>query len=1164
MANTPGYTLRLGHQRRSRRFHTESLYVNIDFHQNWDQIAPADVPEVLYDTFDNILNDLGNLVDCQPNDFVRFSVSHPGLKTPAWIPFQPWQDVRPHHILDPLARILQSNEEFKMDERLRLHVCHVAPPNGSGSGQIKKKDMSSFEDYLKRKRAIVVIKNQDQLCFQRALVVAKHYANKNDTPEWEAERRRIVKQCGPSSWQTRKTRRLIEEVGGAYEACRGPETWEQYQRVLGPQGYQVNVYSRQLFGKLMFKGTKFVVGGQPKVLHLYHHANHYDVITSMPAFFERNYFCEACQKGYDHPDRHECHAICQRCQQSGPPCLEDATRRDCDTCHRRFPNQMCYDRHLQPRQPGTPTVCQRWTKCLQCGKEWDILRRHRTLAEHVCGEYECSICKKWHQRGDRWCFIQKLKSPIDLTQPDRPQQLAKLQGKDLTRFVFYDFECSQDTGEHLVNLCVLQCCCHFCMASSNPCDYCDPFWNGQREWIFRTLDDVGKWFIHLSAHGTVPGGKSTQIKSTQIIAVAHNFKGYDGLLMLQTIHDHAIAAPQVIMSGGKVMTVTLGTVKFVDSLNFLPMPLRDVPKTFGLTELKKGYFPHFFNKPEHYAYVGSYPPAEDYDPDGMSVSERQTFYAWYQQHKHEPFDFQHELMTYCKSDVDVLRRGCAAFRDLFMMDTGLDPFVESLTLASACNKVFRTHYLEPDTMAIIPRALMQEPEAGKDWKQFRPRQQSNIALRWLEWEQHCQTLKALREGRRVPQIRHARNQGEVRIGEYHLDGYDDNTGYEFMGCAYHGCPRCYPGPIQDVKHHHPYDPSRTMRDLYQHTQDRLYKLRHVYCLSEIKVMWECELNEERRRNPEMEEFFASLEAQGWPCPDPLSPRAGFFGGRTNACQLMAKAEHPDEEIRYVDVVSLYPWVCKYGKFPLKEPKIITRPSQAWEQYEGLIQCSVLPPRQLYHPVLTFRYNGKLTFPLCRSCVEQHMQKSEITHYVDCTHQQKERAWVGTFVSLELKKAVAMGYQVLVVYEVWHWSEWSQYDNQSKSGGLFAGYIDHYLKKKMEASGYPDDCSTDDDKRRFIQDVYDKEGIQLDHEAMIPNKGLRSFSKLQLNTLWGKFGQRDNFTQTVYMTDPADYFPLMMDVTETPLIALSGLMANGKTVTNSFLILILGVWAIWTR
>lgn len=66
-------------------------------------------------------------------------------------------------------------------------------------------------------------------------------------------------------------------------------------------------------------------------------------------------------------------------------------------------------------------------------------------------------------------------------------------------------------------------------------------------------------------------------------------------------------------------------IKFRDSLNFLRMPLKALPKTFGLIELKKSYFPHFFNRKENQSYVGPLPPIENYDPDGMTSKERQEF-----------------------------------------------------------------------------------------------------------------------------------------------------------------------------------------------------------------------------------------------------------------------------------------------------------------------------------------------------------------------------------------------------------------------------------------------------------------------------------------------------------------------------------------------------------
>ena len=42
-------------------------------------------------------------------------------------------------------------------------------------------------------------------------------------------------------------------------------------------------------------------------------------------------------------------------------------------------------------------------------------------------------------------------------------------------------------------------------------------------------------------------------------------------------------------------------------------------------------------------------------------------------------------------------------------------------------------------------------------------------------------------------IQHARNGGEKRIESFKVDGWDDksSTVYEFHGCIFHGCPKCY-------------------------------------------------------------------------------------------------------------------------------------------------------------------------------------------------------------------------------------------------------------------------------------------------------------------------------------------------------------------------------------
>ena len=65
---------------------------------------------------------------------------------------------------------------------------------------------------------------------------------------------------------------------------------------------------------------------------------------------------------------------------------------------------------------------------------------------------------------------------------------------------------------------------------------------------------------------------------------------------------------------------------------------------------------------------------------------------------------------------------------------------------------------------------------------------------------------------------------------------------------------------------------------------------------------------------------------------------------------------------------------KKGKYPLGHPDIYTRvPVRDFSQYFGLAKIDILPPPDLFHPVLPFRCGGKLTFPLCAACVREQQQ-----------------------------------------------------------------------------------------------------------------------------------------------------------------------------------------------
>ena len=107
---------------------------------------------------------------------------------------------------------------------------------------------------------------------------------------------------------------------------------------------------------------------------------------------------------------------------------------------------------------------------------------------------------------------------------------------------------------------------------------------------------------------------------------------------------------------------------------------------------------------EFYNYKGSIPSWEWYDPKSFSVEKRKDFFQWYEEQVQNQtvFDFQVELISYCHSDVQLLRLGMEKFRELFLTLTkadgtpiGVDPY-NHLTIPSVNLKVFisGTFYLK--------------------------------------------------------------------------------------------------------------------------------------------------------------------------------------------------------------------------------------------------------------------------------------------------------------------------------------------------------------------------------------------------------------------------------------------------------------------------------------
>ena len=109
-------------------------------------------------------------------------------------------------------------------------------------------------------------------------------------------------------------------------------------------------------------------------------------------------------------------------------------------------------------------------------------------------------------------------------------------------------------------------------------------------------------------------------------------------------------APEIIPNGSKIMTINLSClgIRVIDSYNFLPMALSKLPSCFGIEELKKGFFPHLFYVQENQNYIGPLPEKKYFNPDSMTSTNGTEFLVWYEKHKNDSFNFQSEMLAYCR------------------------------------------------------------------------------------------------------------------------------------------------------------------------------------------------------------------------------------------------------------------------------------------------------------------------------------------------------------------------------------------------------------------------------------------------------------------------------------------------------------------------------------
>tara|TARA_R100001132_G_C3274679_1_gene96951 strand:- start:2096 stop:5947 length:3852 start_codon:yes stop_codon:yes gene_type:complete len=640
----------------------------IDF--NSDSLTPHQLEQIFKDaSLDTIKK-----MKLKSKDKIRFIIQDPSLQNAISIPLLDVEKYDTNNIMNMINKIYESDYlpgwNIGPETTITITSINVPPPlpNLVGAPPDNPHKLNPFS-----KSSIVSMKNKDNLCYARAIItgISRVEEGINHKNYDNIKRGRLL--------QTLRAKVLLNKLGIDPDANEKIDIndFDIHKKVEEITGYQLTIINGDDYNEVLYPDVLSHIYKPPaddnKTIYLYAHQGHIDLISNnkLAGFYAKDYYCHKCKKTYKKKDCHKCKFKCNMCCRSDCSALKipNSIKKfniQCEGCKRFFPSDACFNNHITPDDKGK-SVCDKVWKCHSCKK---VMARDTFPQDtHICGDYKCGNCKQVVHK-DHQCYMY----PKPLKEPSE-------------KYIFFDFE-SDISGEfHKVMYSISQ----YFHSEENHKHYDINEWC---EWAFQK-DHKGYTFI------------------------AHNGKGYDYKFIIQWVYENTDYQPMVIFAGQKIMYMCIKELKirFIDSLSFITKPLKAFPKIFGEKELKKGFFPHWFNTKENWNYVGPMPPKEMFRPNSFKDKDRDEFMKWYDEKIKENYiwDQKKEMEEYCISDVDILRKCCIKFRQLYLDIAEIDPF-QYLTIASVCMAIYKYFYVDTSYAIRYKKLKQLFPENPSSYK----------------------------------------------------------------------------------------------------------------------------------------------------------------------------------------------------------------------------------------------------------------------------------------------------------------------------------------------------------------------------------------------------------------------------------------------------------------
>jgi len=617
---------------------------------------------------------------------------------------------------------------------------------------------------------------------------------------------------------------------------------------------------------------------------------------------------------------------------------------------------------------------------------------------------------------------------------------------------------------------------------------------------------------------------------TKVTWLAHNGGKYDYPFFLREFEKNGYRV-QIVPSPNSFhrylsmkVSIHKTTFTFIDFMRLVPGSLRGIAKAFQLP-LQKGDFPHNFFTYHPLDYVGPFPTLQDEhdffclrnkrsqeDIDEVKewiLTEIEPIYCtcWNQvcscqKPKWKAYDF---LLDYCWKDVDVLAEACQAYRNLLLQlgetttmnydwqAPSIDPF-HCMTQSQIAVQVFLQ-----GCSSIHEKIYCYRPTPKIPW----------------QWSLLLQS---------IPNCYHPGNSDlwwKIKVG----DSYWAIHGVVNDGGPTHDIVICCQNPSHNIDNANEQNMNDEDNDACnnpdislptKHSEDNEWKPYDQKSWEDLERLFLAEkaagvggvVQKYNLRRVLLEE--ENFDRSRKPLGELFSDREIFYGGRTDVFSGYADAEKIGMDIHYLDVCSLYPYVCSFSDLPIGRPTFLLHPN--------------IEPTRL-HPTHPQRYEGYAKIKVV-PCPQDYMgllpEHDEEGRLVFSLHEK-----IGFWHTEEIYLALSRGYRIIQIYQVIH------FDASQRSTTCFRGYMEHFLRMKQESEGWKklgasSHDPSESEKDEIIENLYISNGnmARLRKEMVSFRPVMRQISKIFLNCLWGKFCQRQTREEEIEITNILDFREIM--------------------------------------